>query len=154
LSFHYFLAFSDFSLGALSTRHPPGERVTIPFHFQPFIYFRHEAFCQKCGFFVKKRSKKSKGVRRWRTPLEIRLSLPAVALREGGVLAAARPMYIAALRLVQDPFCCRLARLKLRTGVSGSFWIKQSGAIRTSTPSDTLQYARDAGVTQKFTSQF
>jgi hypothetical protein len=39
------------------------------------------------------------------------------------------------LRFVQDPFCRRLARLKLRTGVSGSFRIKQSGAITTSIPS-------------------
>jgi len=33
------------------------------------------------------------------------------------------------------PLCRRLARLKLRTGVSGSFRIKQSGAITTSIPS-------------------
>jgi hypothetical protein len=39
------------------------------------------------------------------------------------------------LRFVQDPFCRRLARLKLRTGVSGSFRIKQSRAITTSIPS-------------------
>ena len=45
------------------------------------------------------------------------------------------PLYFAALRLVQDPFCRRLARLKLRTGVSGSFRIKLSCATTTSIPS-------------------
>ncbi len=58
--FHYLnfpfvvLAFSDFP-GALSTRHPPGERVTMPFHVQPVYLFPSESVLPKPRCCVKKK---------------------------------------------------------------------------------------------------
>jgi len=76
LSFHYFLAFFDFSPGAPSALATARRTRHHPFHFQPFIYFRHEIFCQKsrCSVKEKIKSGRPKTVSRKRAARQIEIA--------------------------------------------------------------------------------